>query len=93
MLYTIAHHGRDINCPDEVTLWTSGHVTLKNVGFSVDSCYFSAIILKVNLLHRPVLSVEEKQNIFRQEKRFFVTELQPNITTSFVCDLKKKAIA
>lgn len=54
---SVAHHCRDVDRPDEVTLWTSGHVTLEYVGLSVDSCYFSTIILEVHLLHRPVLSV------------------------------------
>lgn len=59
---SLAHHGRDVDCPDEVTLWTSGHVTLEYVGFSVDSCYFGAIFLEVHFLHRPVLPVWKNNN-------------------------------
>lgn len=52
-----AHHCRDVDSPDEVALWTSGHVTLEDVGLCVDSSYFSAIILEAHLLHRSVFPV------------------------------------
>lgn len=54
---TVADHCRDVDCPDEVALWASGHVALEYVGLCVNSCYLSAIILEVHLLHRPVLPV------------------------------------
>lgn len=56
-LISWAHQGRNVDCPDEVTLWTAGHVTLEYVGFSVDRCYFSAIIIEAHLFHRSVLPV------------------------------------
>lgn len=59
---SVAHHRRNVDGPDEVALWASGHVRLEYVGLSVDSCYFGAIFQKVDFFHRPVFPVEGKCN-------------------------------
>lgn len=55
----LCHHCRDVDCPDEVALWSSGHVALEYVSLSVYSCYCSVVILEAHLLHHPVLPAWE----------------------------------
>lgn len=47
----VAHHCRDVDRPNEVTLGPSGHVALEDVGFGVDSGHFGAVVLEADLLH------------------------------------------
>lgn len=51
----VSHHRRDVDGPDEVTFWTSGHVPLEYVGLWVDGRHPGAVSLEGDFLHRPEL--------------------------------------
>lgn len=54
----VSHHHRDVDSPDQVAFWTSGHFRLEYVGLCVDGCHFGAVLLEGDLLHRPVLPAQ-----------------------------------
>lgn len=69
----LAYYGRDVDSPDEVTLWAAGHVTLEYVRFSVDTSYFSPIILERHLFHWPILPVLKHHISVQVEWNYYCT--------------------
>lgn len=57
-LLWISHHCGDVDSPDDVTFWTSGHFPLEYVGLCVDGRDFGVVFLEADFLHRPVLPAQ-----------------------------------